>query len=90
MNATFHAIQVWFPSLIISHTLKCGEKLHIQSNTTTTSSTVSERQSAEVVKTSRCDHCNHAEGSICDWMPPERRSGSSYGHGAQTTCSVKV
>ena len=25
----------------------------------------------------RSDHCNHAEGSTCSWMPPEPCSGSS-------------
>ncbi len=25
----------------------------------------------------RCDHCNHAEGSISAWMPPEPCSGSA-------------
>ncbi len=25
----------------------------------------------------RWDHCNHAEGSTCAWMPPEPHSGSS-------------
>ena len=25
----------------------------------------------------RFDHCNHAEGSICAWMPLEPRSGSA-------------